>query len=112
MFTCGLLRSNFSFAISLSAPQLVRSRNSLLVLLSCCASGGLGHDFFGNRSGRLGVVRKVNGEACAALRAAAQVGGVAEHFGQCLISGDSLAASTRLLDLSVCAIVIRVEYLM
>src|SRR5437879_11013887 len=95
MFTWGLLRSYFSFAISLSAPQLVRFRNSLLVLLSCCASGGLGHDFFGNRSGRLGVVRKVHGEACAALRAAAQVGGVAEHLGQRHLGAAILIAITR-----------------
>src|SRR5450432_888770 len=90
MFTCGLLRSNFSFAIACSAPQikvclLANSKN-----LCNCSNFLRTHvpalilldDFLADRIRRFGVMRKVHGEIGAALSAAAQIGGVTEHLRQ------------------------------
>src|SRR5260370_40285610 len=81
MFTCGLLRSNFSFAISPSAPQikvhLTPDKTPVLLLAPVLLD-----DFFGKRRRQLRIMRKVHGKRRAALRAAAQIRGVTEHLRQ------------------------------
>src|SRR5436190_13679081 len=61
MFTCGLLRTNFSLAM--------------------CSSGALhlGDDLLGEGGGHRGVVGELHGVRGAALRRGAQVRRVAEH---------------------------------
>src|ERR1700751_1938247 len=92
MFTCGLLRSNFSLAIAFSTPHsnsLKRDYKSLR-LLSRLAR--IFRDYlFRNRSGRFRVVRKMHGEVAAALGTAAPVGGVAEHLGPRHFHADDVA---------------------
>src|SRR5271157_1671234 len=89
-FTCGLLRSNFSFAIgapylSLKSADLhflPRSYDRQLFRPRRTPALHLGHDFFGHRTRRLFVPREVHGKRCAALGVRAHVSGVAEHFRQ------------------------------
>src|SRR5262249_45703000 len=80
MFTCGLLRSNFSFAISSSAPQSKSCKKS--VSLKLLPAAALLPNLVREIVRKLRVMRKMHGEIAAALRAAAQIGGVAEHFRQ------------------------------
>src|SRR6267142_2188985 len=90
MFTCGLLRSNFSFAISPSAPQIkIHSNpdNALCLLLAPV----LLDDFFRQRRRQLRVMRKVHRERRAALGAAAQIRGVTEHLRQRNFHADHVA---------------------
>src|SRR5271169_1213374 len=86
IFRCGLLRSNFSFAIAMSAPQLVRSLESSSKisppLLTSRPTGRLCDHFLGDRIGGLGIMREMHRKTGAALRAAAHVGGISEHLGQ------------------------------
>src|SRR5207245_11506913 len=96
MLTCGLLRSNFSLAIALSAPQLERSLepcgNPLPARLPHGPSGRFGDHFLGNRYGRFLVMREMHRETGAALSAAAEVGCIAEHFRQRHLRADNLGA--------------------
>src|SRR5215469_10428181 len=92
MFTCGLLRSNFSFAISSSAPQSKSCKKSASRKLLSAA--GLLHNLFREIGWQLRVVRKMHGEIAAALRAAAQIGGVPEHFRQRHLHANFVAART------------------
>src|SRR5436190_5146618 len=77
MFTCGLLRSNFSLAIWSSAPQ---SKSCKIVLLKLLSAAGFLYNFFREIVGKLRVMREMHGECGASLRAAAQIRGVAEHL--------------------------------
>src|ERR1700730_16701316 len=72
-FTCGLLRSNFYFAISFSAPQ----SNSFQIPMTprLLFPPRLLDDFFGKTRGHLRIVREMHGEISAALCAAAQIRG-------------------------------------
>src|SRR5690349_2837519 len=78
MFTCGLLRSNFSFAISSSAPQSKSCKKS--ASLKLLSTARFLHNLFRKIVGKLRVMRKMHGERRAPLRAAAQIRGVAEHL--------------------------------
>src|SRR5919108_2319132 len=99
MFTCGLLRSNFSFAISSSAPQSKSCKKPVLPKLLSAA--GLLHNLFGESSGKFRVMRKMHGEIAAALRAASQIGGVAEHFRQRHLHANHVAARAALRALNL-----------
>src|SRR5260370_15496743 len=81
MFTCGLLRSNFSFAISSSAPQ-IKIHSNLVNARCLLFAPVLLNDFFRQRRGQLRIMRKVHRERRAALRAAAQIRGVTEPLRQ------------------------------
>src|SRR5947209_2118297 len=92
-FTCGLLRSNFSFAIFLaSSSQLMKLINVLLSdslsfkNLFLTTGGGLalhlGHNFLSDGAWRFIIMGKVHGESCAALSAGAHLRGIAEHLRQ------------------------------
>src|SRR5512138_1317743 len=76
-FTCGLLRSNFSLAMTPSlSPNAVR-------LLG--AGGGalrLGDDGLGDAGRDLRVVRELHGVGGAPLRLGPEVGRVPEHLGE------------------------------
>src|SRR6266403_5303202 len=96
MFTCGLLRSNFSFAIASSAPQ---TKIEFLTLILRKApepellfAPYLFHDFFRKRRRHFRVVRKMHGESGASLRAAAQIGGVTKHLRQRNFHANHVAA--------------------
>src|SRR5690348_8872299 len=78
MFTCGLLRSNFSFAMSSSAPQSKSCKKS--VSLKLLSTAGLLYNLLGKIVGKFRIMRKMHGECRAPLRAAAQIRGVAEHL--------------------------------
>src|SRR5277367_4759998 len=86
MFTCGLLRSNFSLAIaSRSSVQILATAKSLLLKsskqpLPHVPAFVLFDDFLRQRIGHFRVVRKVHGEVRATLRAAAQIRGVTKHL--------------------------------
>src|SRR5271154_397837 len=70
MFTCGLLRSNFSFAMDVESPASLFRHFSL----------NFRYDFFRDVLGNLFVLPEVHGETAAALRARAQLRRVAKHF--------------------------------
>src|SRR5436309_2430406 len=72
MFTCGLLRSNFSFAISLSSPQNLLGYFALRLV----------HDFVRDAARHFFVLAEVHREGAASLRAGPQLGGIAEHLRQ------------------------------
>src|SRR2546423_14413947 len=76
MFTCGLLRSNFSFAISSSAPQSKSCKNPGNLL----PPAGLLDNFLSQIVRKFRVMRKMHGERRTPLRAAAQIRGVTEHL--------------------------------
>src|SRR5215831_12925978 len=78
--TCGLLRSNFSFAIAVvsSSTAPSRSRLGLRADFSLRPAG----DFFSDILGHFFVLPEMHGERAAALRPAAQLRGVSEHFRQ------------------------------
>src|SRR4029077_5131872 len=78
MFTCGLLRSNFSFAISSSAPQS-KSRKTLETS-NLLPAPGLLDNFLSQIVRKLRVMRKMHRERGAPLRAAAQIRSVTEHL--------------------------------
>src|SRR5271165_3856508 len=81
MFTCGLLRSNFSFAIECSAPPLELDENPPASPVEPAppdplpgnSPGRLGDHFLGYRTWRLGVMREMHGERRATLRPAAKI---------------------------------------
>src|SRR5260370_17223311 len=79
MFTCGLLRSNFSLAICFSAPQskieFLANPRTLELLLAAC----LLNDLFAQVRPHLGVMRKIHGERHTPLRAASQTRAVPKH---------------------------------
>src|SRR5260370_12258109 len=92
IFTCGLLRSNFSLAICFSAPLstiefLAKSPEPELLLSAC-----LLHDLLAQRRRHLGVMRKMHRERRASLRAAAQIPGVTEHLRQRHFHANDVAA--------------------
>src|ERR1700683_1444566 len=84
MFTCGLLRSNFSFAMDVESPASLYPEfllpNSEFLLRH--SSLNFRHDLFRQVLGNFLVLPEVHGETAAALRARAQFGGIAEHFRQ------------------------------
>src|SRR6266852_5613762 len=90
MFTCGLLRSNFSFAIASSAPQSksFKTKTNPVLLFAPVFLDNL----FGERRGQFRVVREMHCESRAALGAAAQIRGVAEHLRQRHFHADHVAA--------------------
>src|SRR4029077_14563231 len=98
MFTCGLLRSNFSFAISFSAPQ----SNSFQIPMTprLLFATRLLDNFFGKTRGHLRIVREMHGEISAALCAAAQIRGVAEHLRQRHFHPNDVAAAAILRTLN------------
>src|SRR3954462_8707587 len=87
-FTCGLLRSNFSFAIILApSSQFLALSCQLSAKIKTLSSGRrfplhLGNDLFRDRTRRLFIAREVHGVLGAALGAGTHVGGVTEHFRQ------------------------------
>src|ERR1700746_3108272 len=91
IFTCGLLRSNFSFAM-IPAPQSnsysFRPKSPLLFAFL------LLDDFLGQRRRKLCVMRKMHRERRAALRAATQIRGVPEHLRQRNFDANDVAART------------------
>src|SRR5208283_3274223 len=89
MFTCGLVRSNFSLAIASSAPHSNSSKTKLVSLL---LSAILLDDFFGESRGQFRVMREMHGERGATLRAAAQIRGVTEHLRERHFDADHVAA--------------------
>src|SRR5260221_6784141 len=96
MFTCGLLRSNFSLAIASSAPQykFTKSKISQLSRPDSCTTlaAVLLDDFFRQRCGQFRVMRKMHGERRAALRTAAQVRGITKHLRQRNFHADHVAS--------------------
>src|SRR5260370_4827591 len=92
MFTCGLLRSNFSLAICFSAPQykieFLANPRTLELLLAAC----LLNDLLGQGRRQLGVMRQMHGERLAPLRAAAQIRGVTKHLRTPHFHANDLAA--------------------
>src|SRR5216683_7316494 len=92
MFTCGLLRSNFSLAICFSAPQskieFLANPRTLELLLAAC----LLNDLLGQGRRHLGVMRKMHGERRAPLSAAAQISGVTKHLRQRHFHANHIAA--------------------
>src|SRR5258707_11961 len=118
IFRCGLLRSNFSFAIALSAPQLECSRASskkinlavsrraastARTLLASRPAGCLRDHFLGHRRGCPGIMREMHGKAPAALRAAADVGGIPEHLRERNFHANHVRAAARLSPLNLAA---------
>src|SRR5579884_796328 len=76
ILTCGLLRSNFSFAILCS--WLLSSKCSLPRYLALHPR----NDLIGDVSGHLLVLREMHRETSAPLRARAKLGGITEHLRQ------------------------------
>src|SRR5712675_940222 len=129
IFRCGLLRSNFSFAIALYTPQLECSRASsqkinlavsqraastartlsrraastARTLLASRPAGCLRDHFLGDRRGCLGIMREMHGKARAALRAAADVGGVPKHLRERNFHTNHVGAAARLSALNLAA---------
>src|ERR1700724_504625 len=107
IFKCGLLRANFSFAIAVSAPQLVRSLTSRwnysLALLPGRPAGRFRDHFLGDRRRGLGVVREMHGKACPSLGAAADVGGIPEHLGKRHLDANHIRAAAALGSLDLAA---------
>src|SRR5579885_953015 len=103
MFTCGLLRSNFSLAIPCAPHYSKFLLNTDPSFPKSFQSGAFGFldDLFRNRRGRLSVMGKVHGEIPAALGAAPQVGGVAEHFRERDQNADHMATRARLRTLNL-----------
>src|SRR5437588_433272 len=90
MFTCGLLRSNFSLAMWSCAPQskpLQTLENADLFFAL-----HLSDNVVAKVARHFRVMREMHGEVAAALRAAAQIGGVAEHFRQRHLHANHMAA--------------------
>src|SRR6187401_846778 len=79
MLTCGLLRSNFCFAIYSSVLRALGGDN-----LAC------------DRLRDVLVAIELHGERCPALRRRSQVGCVAEHGGQRNVGVDRLRVAARL----------------
>src|SRR5713226_70769 len=74
-FTCGLLRSNFSFAMSL--PVSCASVDGKLTRDS---SLRFAHNFLGDVLGHFLVLAKVHGERAASLGSRTELRRVAKHF--------------------------------
>src|SRR5229473_7180204 len=70
ILTCGLLRSNFSFAIILNLQQKLFSNLALHPA----------DDLFRQRGGNFLVLAEVHRKTSAPLRVRANIGGVAEHL--------------------------------
>src|ERR1700704_793392 len=108
MFTCGLLRSNFSFAICFSAPQIkvvfAATTNSKFILNLGLTPSTLAFvlvdNFLRDRIRRLGVMRKVHGEIRATLGAAAQIRRITKHLREWHFRADHVAARTILRTLT------------
>src|ERR1700686_1686846 len=96
MFTCGLLSSNFSLAIAFFRSSAGAKIKKPVTRLSRDSAGALGNDFVGNGRGRFGVMRKGHGEASPALRADAQIGGIAKHLRQRHLAANNLSPGARL----------------
>src|SRR5271157_2943179 len=93
MLTCGLLRSNFSFAIAaLLLVNALFERSPEPLPLPRHPTGRLGDHLVGDRGGRLGIVRKMHSEVAAALRAAAQIGRVTEHLRERHLHADDVTS--------------------
>src|SRR5260370_7589277 len=99
MFTCVLLRSNFSLAICFSAPQskieFLANPRTLELLLAAC----LLHDLLAQGRRHLGVMRKMHGERRPPLRAAAQIRGLTKQLRQRPFHANHVSASPTLLSL-------------
>src|SRR6267378_2992420 len=93
MFTCGFVRSNFSFAISPSAPQSNSFQTTPKIAVLLFAPVLLDH-FFGKSRWKLGIMREVHCECCPSLRAAAEVRGITKHLRQRHFYADHVAART------------------
>src|SRR5437016_4303389 len=94
MFTCGLDRSNFSFAISV-APRILELNPGL--------ARDLGDDFLADVARRLFVLLEVHRVRRASLSAGAQVGRVPEHGRERDHRGDDLRAAAGDLSLQLAA---------
>src|ERR1700736_710273 len=77
MFTCGLLRSNFSFAMAAPVSLVL-----LLFALARYLALHFGHDLLGDTLRNFFVLPEVHRETAAPLRTGAQLGSVAEHIRQ------------------------------
>src|SRR3981081_2595329 len=99
IFKCGFVRSTFSFAIAVSAPQLVRSLTSRwnfpLALLPGRPAGRFRDHFLGDRSGGLGIMREMHGKTCPSLGAPAAAGGIPEHPGKRHFDTNHIRAAAR-----------------
>src|SRR5579885_3719215 len=118
-FTCGLLRSNFSFAIMSLAPA--RSAHPPTIASPCqqtplpdpytrlsrrfrpALPSAPDHlslhpadDLLGHSGRHFFIPRKVHGVAAAALRAGTKVGGVVKHLGQRHDRADNLRSAAQL----------------
>src|SRR6202166_3145492 len=106
MFTWGLFRSNFSFAICSSAPQIkvvfaaTANPEFLIQLPASALALVLVDNFLSNRIRRFGVVRKVHGEIGTALGAAAQIRRISKHLRERHFRTDHVAAGTILSTLN------------
>src|SRR5277367_1908792 len=111
IFTCGLFRSNFSFAISLSAPQvkLFSVLNSWPCLPLGFFAARAANNLFRNVSRNLLVVRKVHRETATSLRAAANFRGVTEHRRQRHAHVNNLGPAARFASLHLSAARIQVR---
>src|SRR5690349_13914866 len=94
MFTCGLLRSNFSLAIS---PQLSGLSAQLSAQKPTPNTGRSfryslysAYDFFGQGGRNFFILAEMHCETAASLGSGADVGGVAEHFRQRHVGLDDL----------------------
>src|SRR6266536_6107940 len=98
-FMCGLDRSNFSLAIA----AVCSSRVLGCSLLPYGPPLHPRDDLFGNRARSLLVSEEVHGIRRPALRARAQVGGIAEHFGERHFGANDLRRAALLHTLDVTA---------
>src|ERR1700744_3884217 len=81
MFTCGLLRSNFSLDIACSSSQIRNCKTRCCYkLLANAAALVLFNHFLRQLVWHFRVVREMHGEIRATLRAAAQIGRITEHL--------------------------------
>src|SRR5258708_25905597 len=85
MFTCGLLRSNFSLAIFWVASLIVLSLQIAWMGFlpssdSLCCAGTLGDDLFGDRLRRRLIGQELHRVAGPPLRHGTDVRGITEHL--------------------------------
>src|SRR5271168_242495 len=103
MFTCGLLRSNFSFAMFFLAPVTFASYFRISNLLLDLFTSRLTNNFFCDVGRRLLVMRKMHRKAAAPLRPAANVRRVPEHLRQRNLHVDDFRARARFASLQLAA---------
>src|SRR5262250_2215137 len=102
MFTCGFVRSNFSFAIA--SLLLFRNRaNSKPNSLPSSLAGGLADHFFRHGSRGFRIVGEVHGKIRATLRAAAQIRRVPKHLRKGHLHADNMTTRTRFRTLNLSA---------